>query len=77
MFAEGLLQSGMKQNIHLAEELLTPCNLGTVRRSRDPHLNASLNVLKYKVSVSVVVEAAKEYFASATSFSDSSMELAR
>ena len=77
MFAEGLLRSGTKQNIHLAEELLTPNRVGSVHRNRERYLKSVLNVLNYKVSVNIVVDAAKEYFNSAASHSDPAMELSR
>lgn len=77
MFAEGLLQSGHKENIPLAVEVLTTSKLGGVLTKKEHHLTDALYALNYDVSVQVVLEAAKEYFNAAASLADSSMELAK
>lgn len=77
MFVEGLLQSGSKENISLAVEVLTTSKLGGVVAKKEHHLTSAMCALKYDVSVNVVLEAAKEYFNAAASLTDSSMELAR
>jgi len=77
IFVEGLLRSGSKENISIAEELITPSKIGGLAKKQEHHLTSALYLLKYDVSVTVALEAAKEYFNSAMSMNDSSMELAK
>lgn len=72
----GLLQSGSKQNIKMSEELLTPSRHGSLVKTKDQHMRSALYILKYDVSVNLVVESATEYFNAAVSLDDSSMDLA-
>ena len=77
MFVKGLLQSGSKRNIKIAEELLTPSKQGSLIKTKDQHLRSALYILKYEVSVTLVVETATEYFNSAVQLRDASMDMAR
>ena len=83
IFVEELLRSGSKENISIAEELLTPSKLAgnstttTAKKMEPPVLTSALHLLKYDVSVSVTLEAAREYFNAAMSSHDSSMDLAK
>ena len=80
MFVEELLRSGSRENITVAEELITPSKLAgnsAQNKKQEYHLTSALYLLKYDVLVSVVLEASREYFNAAMSGTDSSMELAR
>ena len=70
------MQSGYKDNILLAPELLTTSRMAQPVM-KEHHLTEALYALKYDTSVKLVLEAAKEYFNAATSLGDESMELAR
>ena len=86
------MRSGSKENIKIAQELITPSKLAgnnsnkvtaiggnksSGTRAVPPVLTSALHLLKYDVSVSVVLDAAKEYFNAAMSGVDSSMDLAK
>ena len=84
IFVEELLRSGSRENISIAEELLTPSKLAgsittttAAKKKEPPVLTSALHLLKYDVSVSVTLEAAREYFNAAMSAHDSSMDLSK
>ncbi|XP_045511446.1 neuroblastoma-amplified sequence-like isoform X1 [Colias croceus] len=67
IYASALLTSGDMDSIRMAADVLT-CN---------PHMRYGSHVIDYENTVKLVLEAAREYFNSASSLTDPSLQLAR
>ena len=88
IFVKYLLKSGVEDNLNLAKELLTcaavkkrvldPTSTPDKRAKKVmPRLTNALYIIPYDESVSLVLEAVKEYFDAGATLMDASMDLAR